>query len=69
MDLSYLEVNLKDTTKAGLIGAGLGICIGIIFSIGWLCNIDRPVVIDNQEVSFLIKDFMGWENVHLIQLN
>ena len=44
----------------------VGICIGILFSLIMLCS--RPVVIENQEVSFLINDFMGYENVHVIQL-
>ena len=46
---------------------GIGICIGVLFSLTVLCG--RPVVIEDQEVSFLINDFMGYEDVHLIQLN
>ena len=45
----------------------VGICIGVLFSLTVLCG--RPVVIEDQEVSFLINDFMGYEDVHLIQFN
>ena len=45
----------------------VGICIGILLSLMLFCG--RPIVIEDQEVSFLINDFMGYDNVHLIQLN
>ena len=42
-----------------------GICIGILVSLMLLCT---GHTIDGEEVSFLIKDFMGYKDVHLIKL-
>ena len=44
----------------------VGICIGILASLMLICG--NHIIVTEEEISFLIKDFMGYEGVHLIKL-
>jgi len=44
----------------------VGICIGILVSLIMICG--NHIVVTEADISFLIKDFMGYKDVHLIQI-
>ena len=44
----------------------IGICIGILVSLMFFCG--SHIIVTEDEISFLIKDFMGYKDVHLIQI-
>jgi len=44
----------------------IGICIGILVSLIMICG--NHIVVTEADISFLIKDFMGYKDVHLIQI-
>ena len=44
----------------------VGICIGILVSLMMICG--NHIVITDANISFLIKDFMGYKDVHLIHI-
>ena len=44
----------------------IGICIGILVSLMFFCS--SHIIVTEDEISFLIKDFMGYKDVHLIQI-
>ena len=51
---------------AGLAWLITGICIGVLASLMLFCG--NHIIVTEDEISFLIKDFMGYKNVHLIQI-
>ena len=42
----------------------IGVCLGVLASLMLFCGHS----IEGEDVSFLIKDFMGYKDVHLIKL-
>jgi hypothetical protein len=44
----------------------IGICIGVLVSLVMICG--NHIVVTEEDISFLIKDFMGYKDVHLIQI-
>ena len=44
----------------------IGICIGILVSLMLICG--NHIVVTEADISFLIKDFMGYKDVHLIRI-
>ena len=44
----------------------VGICIGILVSLLMICG--NHIIVTEEDISFLIKDFMGYKGVHLIQI-
>ena len=50
----------------GLAWLIVGICIGILASLILICG--NHIVVTEEDISFLIKDFMGYKDVHLIQI-
>jgi hypothetical protein len=51
---------------AGLAWLITGICIGILVSLMLFCG--NHIIVTEDEISFLIKDFMGYKDIHLIRI-
>ena len=50
----------------GLAWLIVGICIGVLVSLMLFCG--NHIIVTEDEISFLIKDFMGYKDVHLIRI-
>ena len=44
----------------------IGICIGALASLILICV--NHIIVTEDEISFLFKNFMGYKDVHLIQI-
>ena len=51
----------------GLAWLIVGICIGVLGSLMLFCG--NHIIVTEDEISFLIKDFMGYKDVHLIRIS